>query len=167
MPEVESARPFRILLVEDSPSDVRLLREALKEASIPIRMTNVGDGVEAMDYLSGMMGGVQPRPDLVILDLNLPRKSGREVLAEIKSDVRLTALPILIMSSSNADEDVSFAFSYDADSFITKPSSLSDYVRIVRAIEDFWMLSERAPRDSPSRFPQFEPYAGSAIRLAQ
>ncbi len=166
MPEVQSSRPFRILLVEDSPSDVRLLKEALKEASIPVRMTSVGDGVEAMEYLNAMLVGTQPRPDLVILDLNLPRKSGREVLAEIKSNSALVGLAILVMTSSNADEYISFVFSYDADSFITKPSALSDYIGIVKAIEDFWMLSEKASNAVNFRFPHFEPYAKSAERPA-
>ncbi len=163
MPEAESARPFRVLLVEDSPSDVRLLREALKDSHIDVQMTTVDDGVQAMEYLAGMLGGAQPRPDLIILDLNLPRKSGREVLAEVKSDARLTSLPILVMTTSNADEDISFAFSYDADSFITKPTVLPEYIRIVRAIEEFWSGSEKLSAERNSRFPQFEPHpAGPA-----
>jgi two-component system, chemotaxis family, response regulator Rcp1 len=157
--EVESARPFRILLVEDSPSDVRLLKEAFKDASIVVKLTSVTDGVEGMAYLARMLSGMELRPDLIILDLNLPRKSGREVLAEIKTDERLRSLPILVMTSSNALDDVRSAYAYGADSFATKPSVLADYLPIVRAIENYWLLAEQLPSGMVSRFPQFEPYA--------
>lgn len=165
MTEVESGRPFRILLVEDSPSDVRLLKEAFKDSSINVRMTVVKDGVEGMAYLNRMLSGLEMRPDLIILDLNLPRKSGREVLLEVSTEERLQSLPILVMTSSNSEDDASFAYNYGADSFTTKPSDLAEYVPIVRAIEDFRSVSEQMPAGAVSRFPQFEPHA-SAGRLA-
>ena len=152
MRDTDAERNMRILLVEDSPADVRLLREALKDASITVRMTTVRDGVEAMEYLHGTLRGQDPRPDLILLDLNLPRKSGREVLAEIKTDTGLRAIPVIIMSSSNADEDVEFAYSYSANSFITKPADLPEYMRIVRSIESFWLLSARLPDGLATRF---------------
>lgn len=166
MHEVEPARPLRILVVEDSPSDVRLLKEAFKEASVSLRMTAVSDGVEAMAYLTRMVSGLEPRPDLMILDLNLPRKSGREVLAEIKNDERLRSLPVLVMTSSNSEDDVAVAYRFGADSFTTKPSGLAEYLPIVRAIENFWLLSERLPHGVISRLPHFEPYMPTADRLA-
>lgn len=152
-------------MVEDSPSDVRLLTEALKDASISVEMKVVRDGVDGMAFLARMISGIELRPDLLILDLNLPRKSGREVLNEIKADDRLRSLPILVMTSSNAEDDVTFAYGIGADSFTTKPSDLSEYLPIVRAIENFWLLSNRLPSGVISRFPQFEPYA-SLARLA-
>ncbi len=103
-------KSLRILLVEDSPSDVRLVREALKETPVPVEITVARDGVEATDYLHQAETGLADPPDLILLDLNLPRKNGREVLAEVKSSPTLKQIPVLVMTSSRSDEDVSVAY---------------------------------------------------------
>lgn len=141
---------LEILLVEDSPSDVRLIREALKETPANLELTLARDGIEAMDYLHKSISGAVLRPDLVLLDLNLPRKNGREVLAEIKASPELRHIPVLVMTSSHADEDISDAYSLNANCYITKPSDLNDYVNVVRAIEGFWFLTATLPE----RFPR-------------
>ena len=136
---------LRILLVEDSPSDVRLIREALKETPVPVQITVAQDGVEAMDYLRSTESDHSARPDLVLLDLNLPRKNGREVLAEVKSSPSLKQIPVLVMTSSRADEDIAQAYSLNANCYITKPGDLQEYINVVRAIEDFWFLTATLP----------------------
>lgn len=138
-------KSLRILLVEDSPSDVRLIREALRETSVPVQITVARDGIEAMDYLHEAEAGVGNVPDLVLLDLNLPRKNGREVLSEVKGSPTLKQIPVLVMTSSRADEDISQAYALNANCYITKPADLRDYVNVVRAIEDFWFITATLP----------------------
>ena len=138
-------RPLKILLVEDSPSDVRLIREALKETPVPVQIIVARDGVEAMDYLRQSEAGLANRPDLMLLDLNLPRKNGREVLAEVKASPALKQIPVLVMTSSRADEDIRQAYSLNANCYITKPGDLQEYVNVVRAIEDFWFVTATLP----------------------
>lgn len=142
-------KSLRILLVEDSPSDVRLIREALKETPLPVQISVARDGVEAMDYLNQAEMGLVSRPDLVLLDLNLPRKNGREVLSEIKTSPTLKQIPVLIMTSSRADEDIFQAYELNANCYITKPTDLQEYVHVVRAIEDFWFLTATLPDTLP------------------
>jgi chemotaxis family two-component system response regulator Rcp1 len=144
---------LNILLVEDSPSDVRLIREALKKTSVPVNIVVASDGVEAMDYLKNAERHFAERPDLVLLDLNLPRKNGREVLAEVKSSPNLKQIPVLVMTSSKADEDVHQAYALNANCYITKPADLEEYVAVVRAIEDFWFLTATLPDEPPRGFP--------------
>jgi CheY-like chemotaxis protein len=136
---------LRILLVEDSPSDVRLVREALKETELPVQIIVARDGIEAMDYLYQSAEGSVVRPEMVLLDLNLPRKNGREVLAEIKSSPALKQIPVLVMTSSRADEDISQAYNLNANCYITKPTDLREYLDVVRAIENFWFLTATLP----------------------
>lgn len=138
-------KALKILLVEDSPSDARLIREALKETALPVQIAVARDGVEAMEHLYRSDTGAASRPDLILLDLNLPRKNGREVLAEIKASPSLKQIPVLVMTSSRADEDISEAYSLNANCYITKPGDLQDYVNVVRAIEDFWFLTATLP----------------------
>jgi two-component system, chemotaxis family, response regulator Rcp1 len=138
-------KSVRILLVEDSPSDVRLIREALKGTPIPLQITVAHDGVEAMDYLHQSDLGSVSRPDLILLDLNLPKKNGREVLAEIKASSTLKQIPVLVMTSSRADEDVRQAYALNANCYITKPGDLQEYMNVVRAIEEFWFLTATLP----------------------
>ncbi|MBV9156158.1 MAG: response regulator [Acidobacteriaceae bacterium] len=138
-------KSLRILLVEDSPSDVRLIREALKETAVPVQISVARDGVEAMDYLHQAEVGLANRPDLVLLDLNLPRKNGREVLSEVKASPILKQIPVLVMTSSRADEDIFQAYALNANCYITKPADLQEYVHVVRAIEDFWFLTATLP----------------------
>lgn len=140
---------LNILLIEDSPSDVRLIREALKENSARVHVTVARDGVEAMDYLHGVERGVVSRPDLVLLDLNLPRKNGREVLAEVKGSPTLRQIPVLVMTSSRADEDIQQAYSLNANCYITKPADLHEYVKVVHAIENFWFATATLPDGAP------------------
>lgn len=138
-------RSLRILLVDDSPSDVRLIREAMKEAPIPVQVTVARDGIEAMEFLQQARLGMAMRPDLVLLDLNLPRKNGREVLAEIKGSPELRQIPVIIMTSSRSDDDIEQAYSLNANCYITKPSDLEEYVNVVRSIENFWFMTATLP----------------------
>jgi chemotaxis family two-component system response regulator Rcp1 len=134
------ARSVRVLLVEDNPADVWLLREALRLAQFPIQLTVACDGVEATRYLRQLevqnSGDV---PDLILLDLNLPRKNGREVLADVKRSGFLQRVPIVILSSSNADEERRQGGELKASAFMTKPSSLPAYVEMVQGMEKFWL----------------------------
>ena len=151
-------KTVRILLVEDSPADVRLIREALKETPFRVDLHVARDGVEAMDHLHGSLQGRGALPDLVLLDLNLPRKNGREVLAEVKAVPGLKQIPVLVMTSSRADEDISQAYELNANCYITKPNDLSEYVNVVRAIEDFWFATATLP--DAARVPA-QVYAGA------
>ena len=132
--------PIEILLVEDSPSDVRLTREALKDAKILNNLSVASDGEEAMEYLhrTGRHADAV-RPDLVLLDLNLPRKDGREVLAEMKADEELRRIPVVVLTTSRSEEDVLRAYDLHANCFITKPVGLDQFLRIVESIHGFWL----------------------------
>jgi chemotaxis family two-component system response regulator Rcp1 len=145
-------KTLKILLVEDSPSDVRLIREALKDSSVPVQILLARDGVEATDHLRQSEVGRAVRPDLVLLDLNLPRKNGKEVLAEIKASPNLKQIPVLVMTSSRSDDDIAQAYSLSANCYITKPGDLQEYVHVVRAIEEFWFLTATLP-DGAYRSP--------------
>lgn len=145
MDQLNVMKTVKILVVEDSPSDVRLIREALREAPMVVHMTVARDGVEAMDYLQQCKKADSPLPDLVLLDLNLPRKNGREVLVEVKNDPVLKQMPVLIMTSSYDEEDIAQAYSLNANCYIRKPIDLLEYQRVVRAIEDFWFLTVTLP----------------------
>ena len=131
--------PARILLVEDNPGDVRLTREALKEGKIINELAVVSDGVEAMDYLRrrGKFADAS-RPDLILLDLNLPRKNGREVLAEIKSDQSMRRIPVVILTVSRAEEDILKSYDLHANCYISKPIDFDQFMKVVRTIENFW-----------------------------
>ena len=139
--------PLRILLVEDNPGDVLLVQEALREAAFAVELHVVGDGEEALGFLTrgpGFEG--TPEPDLVLLDLNLPRKSGREVLAEVKADADLRHLPVVILSTSTAEDDVAAAYDHHANCYVAKPNDLDKLVSVIRAIEAFWLQVVRLPR---------------------
>jgi chemotaxis family two-component system response regulator Rcp1 len=132
-------RNVRILLVEDTPSDVWLFREALRLAQIPVQLTVARDGVEALHYLRQLAQTLPDLPDLIVLDLNLPRKNGREVLSEINSLPGLDHIPAIVLSSSDADDDREQAYKLHARSFFTKPNSLPAYVEMVQGLEKFWL----------------------------
>ncbi len=137
----EAMRPvYNILLVEDSPTDVELTQEALLDARIANQMHVVSDGEEAMAFLrgEGQYAG-RPRPDLVLLDLNLPRKDGREVLAEIKQDPALMAIPVIVLTTSGAEEDIAHSYAQRANAYIRKPVHFDDFIAAVRALEAFWL----------------------------
>ena len=140
MNEMRQVRPIEILMVEDNPGDVRLTQEALKDAKVSNTLRVVEDGAAALDYLHqrGEYAGA-PRPDLILLDLNLPKKNGRDVLEEIKRDDHLKSIPVVILTTSQAEEDVVRAYSLHANCYITKPVDFTQFAKIVRTIEDFWL----------------------------
>jgi two-component system, chemotaxis family, response regulator Rcp1 len=139
-------RPIEVLLVEDNPGDVRLTREALKEGKVRNNLHVAPDGVEALAFLrrEGPHAGA-PRPDLILLDLNLPRKSGREVLEEIKADASLRQIPVVILSSSEAEQDILRAYDLHANCYVTKPVDLDQFITVVKSIEDFWFTIVKLP----------------------
>jgi two-component system, chemotaxis family, response regulator Rcp1 len=137
---------IQILLVEDNPADARLVAELLKEGQLSHRIRHVSDGVEALTYLREHDAQTPPfRPDLILLDLNLPRKDGRELLAEIKSDERLRRIPVVVLTTSQAEEDVARAYGLYANCYITKPVDLDQFACVVRSIENFWMITAKLP----------------------
>ena len=139
-------KSLEILLVEDNPGDVRLLVEALKEARVPSRLHLAEDGVQAMAFLRRRAPfGAAPRPDLILLDLNLPRKNGREVLAEIKDDPGLKSIPIVVLTTSQAEQDVLRSYQLHANCYISKPVGLENFIEVVRSIEAFWLNTVRLP----------------------
>jgi len=136
----------QILLVEDNPADARLVTELLKEGQLPHHVRHVTDGVEAMTYLRQRDAESPPaRPDLILLDLNLPRKDGRELLAEIKADENLRRIPVVVLTTSQAEDDIARAYSLYANCYITKPVDLDQFARVVKSIEDFWMMTAKLP----------------------
>jgi CheY-like chemotaxis protein len=149
----ESGRPLEILLVEDNPGDVRLAQEALSENKIWNRLSVATDGVEALAFLRREDGHRDaPRPVLIFLDLNLPRKDGREVLAEIKEDGRLRTIPVVVLTTSQAEEDILRTYNLHANCYITKPVDLEQFMRVVKEVEDFWLCLVRLPpRDGHGR----------------
>jgi CheY-like chemotaxis protein len=138
--ELKTARPIEILLIEDSPSDAALTIEALQAGKIVNNLKHVADGVEAMAYLRKQGRFAESsRPDLIMLDLNLPKKDGREVLQELKSDPSLKFIPIIVLTTSRADKDVLQSYALNANCFITKPVDFRQFVDVVRSIERFWL----------------------------
>jgi len=142
----EAGPPIEVLLVEDSPGDVRLTREALRDANPEIHLNVVADGVEAMAYLrrEGTHGSAL-RPDLILLDLNLPRMDGREVLAHIKQDDSLKTIPTLILTTSDAEGDVMESYRLRANAYLTKPVQLNKFENLVRSLNDFWLTKAKLP----------------------
>jgi two-component system, chemotaxis family, response regulator Rcp1 len=146
MKEALTVRPIEILMVEDNPGDVRLTEEALKDSKVSNTLYVVEDGVAALNFLYRRDGYRDvPRPDLILLDLNLPKKNGREVLAEIKQDAQLKTIPVVILTTSQAEEDVLRAYSLHANCYITKPVDFSQFIKIVRTIEEFWLTIVTLP----------------------
>ena len=140
------SKPIDILLVEDNPGDVRLTKEALKDAKVLNEIYVARDGVEAMQFVNkeGSFSSA-PMPDLILLDLNLPRKDGREVLAEIKKDPKLKHIPIVVLTTSKADEDIIRTYNLHANAYITKPVDLNRFVEIMHALEEFWFTIVKLP----------------------
>jgi len=137
-----------ILLVEDNPGDVRLTQEALKEAKVRNNLHVVEDGVDAMAFLKreGEYASA-PLPDLILLDLNLPRKDGREVLEEIKQDDRLKRIPVVVLTTSQAEEDILRTYNLHANCYVNKPVDLDEFIKIVKSIEDFWLTIVKLPTE--------------------
>jgi two-component system, chemotaxis family, response regulator Rcp1 len=142
----ERIAPLEILLVEDNPGDVRLTREALKDGKVWTSLHVVENGQEALDFLyrRGKYSEA-PRPDLILLDLNLPKKDGREVLETIKTDNTLHLIPVVILTTSQAEEDLLKAYNLNANCYITKPVDFDQFIRIVRTIEEFWLTVVTLP----------------------
>lgn len=136
-------RPIEILLIEDNPGDVRLTIEGLRESKVRNTLHVAKDGVEAMDLLRRADG---PRPDLILLDLNLPRMDGREVLTAIKSDPKLKIIPVVVLTTSRAEQDILRSYELQANCYITKPVNLEKFMTVVKSIEDFWLTIVRLPR---------------------
>ena len=141
-----SGKVIDILLVEDNPGDVRLAQEALKESKVRNKLFVVEDGVEAMAFLrrQGKYADA-PHPDLILLDLNLPRKSGREVLTEIKTDENLKHIPVVILTVSRAEEDVMKCYNQHANCYITKPLDFNQFMEVTKTIEEFWLTIVKLP----------------------
>ena len=145
--KLSTMRPIEILLVEDNPGDVRLTQEALGEAKVRNNLAVAKDGVEALSYLRREPPFEKAtRPDLILLDLNLPRKDGRDVLAEIKADPDLRRLPVVVLTTSSAEKDILESYNLYANCYITKPVDLDQFVRIVSSIEDFWLTIVKLPQ---------------------
>ncbi len=139
-------RPIDILLVEDNVGDVELTREALGTAKVKNNLHVVQDGVEAMAFLRRQgRHAPPPRPDLVLLDLNLPRKDGREVLGEIKGDPDLKSIPVVILTTSAAEQDIVRSYALHANCYVSKPFDLGEFVKVVQSIEDFWLAVVKLP----------------------
>jgi two-component system, chemotaxis family, response regulator Rcp1 len=138
---------IEVLLVEDNPGDVRLTREAFLEANRTINLHVVADGVEAMAFLRRQDSHAgAPRPDLILLDLNLPKMDGREVLAQIKADISLKLIPTVILTTSNAGADVQKSYQLQANCYLTKPVQLEAFEALVKSINDFWLTKVKLPR---------------------
>jgi len=143
-------RPVEILLVEDSPTDLLLTREALEHARVLHNLRVVEDGVQALAYVRREGPYAQsPRPDLILLDLNVPKKDGREVLSEIKSDPELKTIPVVVLTTSKADEDIDKAYAAHANCFVTKPVGFAQFTEVIRSIEKFWLSVVTLPPAGP------------------
>lgn len=150
-----------ILIAEDDPDDRLFIRRALRENKIPNTVREVENGVELLDYLRGhgtfASVGAARRPGLILLDLNMPRKSGREVLREIKSDPELRAIPVVVLTTSDAESDVTYSYSAGANAYITKPASLSDLLELFKRIDDFWLKAVQLPGRQGDRMRRVRP----------
>ena len=144
--EAKAGPPVEILLVEDNPGDVRLTREALKEGKVYNNLHWAKDGVEALEFLQQTGKFAQaPRPDIILLDLNLPKKDGREVLAAIKNDVHLRNIPVVILTTSQAEEDVARSYDLHANAYVTKPVDFNAFTDVVRQVDNFFLTVARLP----------------------
>jgi chemotaxis family two-component system response regulator Rcp1 len=143
-----SGKPVEVLLVEDNPGDIRLTQEAFREGKVMNTLHIAMDGVEAMEFVhrEGKFADSQ-RPDLILLDLNLPKKDGREVLEEIKSDDKLKSIPVVILTTSRAEEDIIRTYNSQCNCYITKPIDLKQFLLVVQSIEDFWLSMVKLPKN--------------------
>ena len=151
------AKPIEILLVEDNPAEVRLTMEGLKEARIANHLNAVNDGQSAIEYLRRRgKYAAAPRPDLILLDLNLPKMDGREVLAHIKEDDGLKTIPTVILTTSEAEADIVRSYQLQANCYLSKPVQLDAFEALVKSINDFWLTKAKLPQ-RPSSFPSRRP----------
>ena len=143
---MSSSRPIEVLLVEDDEGDVVMTREALDEGKVLNRLHVVGDGVEAIEFLRRTGAHADaPRPDLILLDLNLPRRDGRQVLAEVKGDPDLRRIPVVVLTTSPSEDDILHAYDQHVNSYIRKPVDLDQFLHVLRAIDDYWLGSVSLP----------------------
>lgn len=145
--EIQASR-FEILLVEDNPGDVLLTQEAFREGRLAHRLWIVGDGEEALDFLrkKGQFSDA-PRPDLILLDLNLPKRDGRQVLEDLKNDPALRQIPVVVLTTSAAEQDVWDSYKHHANCYLTKPIQMDDFLRKMRCVETFWLTVVRLPHE--------------------
>lgn len=143
-----AGKPIEILLIEDNPGDVRLVVEAIKDNKMRNNLHVVEDGIEALVFL-GREGKYAdaPRPDLILLDLNLPKKDGREILAEIKADENLRRIPVVVLTTSRAEEDILKAYDLNANCYVTKPVGLDQFIKVVKSIKEFWLTIVKLPAE--------------------
>jgi chemotaxis family two-component system response regulator Rcp1 len=142
----ELGRPIEILLVEDNPGDVRLTKEALRDAKVCNRIHTVYDGMEALAFLNRENNYTNvPSPDLILLDLNLPKKDGREVLASIKANERIRRIPVVVLTTSKSEEDIVKSYELQASCYVTKPVDLDQFLQVVKLIGDFWLAVVKLP----------------------
>lgn len=158
----DTIRPLHVLMVEDSPSDADLAMQALHDAKVHVEIDVVEDGEQAMAYLhqKGQYADAG-RPDLILLDLNLPKKDGREVLAEVRANADLTAIPVVILTTSEDEEDVLKAYQLHASAYVTKPVDFEQFIKVVKTIDDFWFTVVKLP-PNPHRRPHGHRAANSA-----
>jgi CheY-like chemotaxis protein len=143
---VELGRPIEILLVEDNPGDVRLTKEALREAKVCNRIHTVCDGMEALAFLNRDGSYIDvPSPDLILLDLNLPKKDGREVLASMKANEKFRRIPVVVLTTSESEEDILKSYELQASCYVTKPVDLDQFLEVVKSIGDFWLAVVKLP----------------------
>jgi chemotaxis family two-component system response regulator Rcp1 len=149
MESIGTSAAIEVLLVEDSPGDVRLTKEAFKDAKVHINLHVASDGAEAMAFLGreGEHANV-PRPDLILLDLNLPKKDGREVLAEVKASPSLKSIPVVILTTSASEEDILRSYLLHANCYITKPVDLDGFLKVVKSVDNFWLSVVKLPRET-------------------
>lgn len=141
-------RPVEILLIEDSPADVRLTTEAFKDAGVHSNLHVARDGLDALAFLRHEDKYTDvPRPDIILLDLNLPKKDGREVLAEIKADESLKRIPVIVLTTSQAEQDITKTYDLHANCYITKPAGLGQFVNVIKIIETFWLTVVKLPAE--------------------
>ncbi|MGB3496245.1 MAG: response regulator [Elainellaceae cyanobacterium] len=145
--DYRSSIPVEILLVEDSPEDADLTVELLSEAKVFNRIHVVEDGVEAINFLRRRANYANsPRPDLILLDLNLPRKNGRELLSELKEDPDLKLIPVVVLTTSASDEDILRSYELNANCYVTKPVSIAEFSQVIQSIENFWLVAVKFPQ---------------------
>ncbi len=148
MASYEGRQPIQVLLVEDNPGDIRLVREGLASSGVPVSLNVVQDGAEALTYLRGQRVLIgSSRPSLIILDLNLPKRTGHEVLAEIRAHPGLKRIPVVILTASSAPFEINKSYDLCANSYVTKPGTLEEFMRAIRAIAEFWLTVARLPTE--------------------
>lgn len=146
MNKKDEMRPVRILLVEDNPGDARLVVEALKEGNVINQLFHARDGIEALEFLHGEPPFTEAiRPDIILLDLNMPRLDGRGLLAKIKADDKLKTIPVVVLTTSRAEEDIAKSYELQASCYVPKPVDIDDFMEVMRQIETFWLESARLP----------------------